>query len=865
MGAVTSPLRVGILGLVMIGLFSILGIRLWTMQVTEAQAYDERAEDNQVRVVFTPAPRGDIWDSKGVKLAGTRSALAAVIDLALIDEDERGPLSQNLAAFLDEPASDIEELLSATNRGSQITVATDITDAQATFLLEHREMFPGMNIIPQPVRTYPEGEVGAHVIGYIGKPTQEDLDERDDINGEDVLGKAGVERAYDEVLQGIPGIVEYKVDAKRKVLSLENEVSPAAGGSLILTIDSEVQAQLQVSLENGLMLSRRLEMEERRLAVEEQSRSRRVAEALRDARAEALEIALEEKAALDAAAEAGEPTTTTLPDDDERRIGPVEVDEPDVLASLYAGLPIDADGICVPVQRVAIPHGGSATVTGIEPRLARYESVAQVDGELVAHVVVEGKSYRVGNGDQFAGTLRVLEVSEDELILNHSDAWCPVRSVGVVLNPDDGSVIAMSSYPTFDPSAFVDGLSVEQWASLGTVSAFTNFAVQGQYAPASTFKTVPYVLALEEDYYPIDRGIGDKEIGQDATSAESTSTTLPEDASTTLPKGASTTLPEDPTADDPEDDVLKPLESDTDEYSCTGEFRFRLNDGSFQTKRDWKWPGGHGPLDLHGALQASCDLYFWDVALRLWNERGDDSGIDKENLLQEYARGFGFGTITGIDLPFEREGLIPDRAWFIAEQRDGSPRVRQDGSWVGGDLMDVAVGQGAVLSTPLQMANGLAAMVNGGTVWQPQVVREVVDQDGNVITENQPTVLNQMDISPRTTAMLLADLREVVNNQERGTARSAFADFGEGVHLVGGKTGTGEIIKAPRSERFRQVDSAFFVGVLPVNNPEYVIAVVVERGGSGGRVAAPVARQVFQFLLNGPEGVTPIAPGLDAD
>ena len=855
----TSPLRVGILGLVMIALFSILGIRLWTMQVTEAQAYDARAEDNQVRIVFTPAPRGDIWDSKGVKLAGTRSALAAVIDLALIEADDRGQLSQNLAAFLDESASEIEELLSATNLGSQITVATDITDSQATFLLEHREMFPGVNVIPQPIRTYPEGEVGAHVIGYIGKPNEQDLEERDDINGEDVLGKAGVERAYDEMLQGTPGIVEYKVDAKRKVLSLENEVAPSAGGSLILTIDSEVQNLLQTSLENGLMQARRLEMEERRIAVAELSREQRVAQALRDARAEALEKALEEKDALDTAEAGRESTTTTQTDDGERRIGPVEIDEAEVLASLYSGLPIDADGICVPVQRVTIPFGGGATVTGIEPRLAKYDSVTEVDGDLEAHVIVEGKSYRVSSGESFAGTLRVLEVTDDQLSLNHSDPWCPVRASGVVLNPDDGSVIAMSSYPTFDPSAFVDGLSVEQWESLGTVSAFTNFAVQGQYAPASTFKVVPYVLALEENYYPIDRGVGDKEIGEEPSGESS------QDAPSTASTTTTTTLPEGADSDDPEDDVLEPLQSDTDEYSCTGEFRFRLNDGSFQTKRDWKWPGGHGPLDLHGALQASCDLYFWDVALRLWNERGDDSGIDKENLLQEYARGFGFGETTGIDLPFERGGLIPDRAWFIEEQREGSPRVRQDGSWVGGDLMDAAVGQGAVLATPLQMANGLAAMVNGGTVWQPQVVREIVDQDGIVITENQPTVLNRMDLDPRTTTMLLADLQQVVNNQERGTARAAFADFGEGVELVGGKTGTGEIIKAPRSEHFRQVDSAFFIGVVPVNDPEYVIAVVIERGGSGGRVAAPVARQVFQFLLNGPDGVTPIAPGLDAD
>ena len=146
-----------------------------------------------------------------------------------------------------------------------------------------------------------------------------------------------------------------------------------------------------------------------------------------------------------------------------------------------------------------------------------------------------------------------------------------------------------------------------------------------------------------------------------------------------------------------------------------------------------------------------------------------------------------------------------------------------------------------------------------------QVVRQVVDQDGSVLTENQPTVVNQMDISPRTINLLLGDLQQVVNNQERGTARSAFTEFGEGVETVGGKTGTGEIIQAPRTERHRQVDSAFFLGVVPVADPEYVVSVVVERGGSGGRVAAPVARQILQFLVNGAEGVTPIAPGLDAD
>ena len=94
---------------------------------------------------------------------------------------------------------------------------------------------------------------------------------------------------------------------------------------------------------------------------------------------------------------------------------------------------------------------------------------------------------------------------------------------------------------------------------------------------------------------------------------------------------------------------------------------------------------------------------------------------------------------------------------------------------------------------------------------------------------------------------------------------AAFAEFGPNVAFVGGKTGTGEVIKAPKSEHFRQVDNAFFVGVAPINQPRWVVSVVIERGGSGGRVAAPVARQVLQYLLNGADGVTELAPGLEAD
>jgi penicillin-binding protein 2 len=319
-----------------------------------------------------------------------------------------------------------------------------------------------------------------------------------------------------------------------------------------------------------------------------------------------------------------------------------------------------------------------------------------------------------------------------------------------------------------------------------------------------------------------------------------------------------------------------PLTGHTDLYQCDGSFEFELDDGTVQKKRDWR--PDHGPLDLHGALVESCDLYFWDIALSLWEERHDPE-TDKENLLQEYARMFGFGTATGIDLPFERDGLIPDRDWFKAEQRDNTGRVRSEGPWLGGDLMDIAVGQGAVLTTPLQMASGYSAMVNGGTLWQPRVVSEIIDSSGEVIEENPASVVRRIDLSPATVQWLRDDLRDVVNQLVPdtpdgfgGTAKSAFADwrqdedFGHNVALVGGKTGTGEVIKDRGDEAFREVDNAWFIGVAPINNPKYVISIVVERGGSGGKVAAPIAVQLLQYLLNGPDGVSDqLADGLDSD
>ena len=153
-------------------------------------------------------------------------------------------------------------------------------------------------------------------------------------------------------------------------------------------------------------------------------------------------------------------------------------------------------------------------------------------------------------------------------------------------------------------------------------------------------------------------------------------------------------------------------------------------------------------------------------------------------------------------------------------------------------------------------------MLNGGTLWTPRVVSEMVDQEGNVVDENPKSIIQTIDMDPLTVRALRRDMQQVVNGPI-GTARAAFAGFGPQISTVGGKTGTAEIIKAV--EDVQEVDTAWFVGVAPVLSPEYVVTVVVERGGSGGRVAAPIARQVLQYILNGADSVTSLEAGDNTD
>jgi penicillin-binding protein 2 len=412
-------------------------------------------------------------------------------------------------------------------------------------------------------------------------------------------------------------------------------------------------------------------------------------------------------------------------------------------------------------------------------------------------------------------TQRVLEQAlANGVALALEEGEPAIRAAGVVFDVRDGAVAAMASYPAFPPEVFIGPTSQDQLDALDpeypdpvtgearNVGVFNNFAVQGEFPPGSTFKLVSYIMALEDGIYPEGRR-------------------------------------------SPETD-----------YFCAGQLVFFFDDGSPQEWNDWL-SAGHGDINAHEAVHQSCDLYFWEIALEVWRSRDRPGG--NEALIQEWARRFGFGSRTGIDLPNEKPGLVADRQWFEQQQQDNPGRVRSEGGWSGGDVMNIAIGQGLVTSTPLQLATAYAAMVNGGTLWRPRVLDRMVDEDGNVVFVNEPEALAEIDLDPRTVAFVKEDLRLVVNGPA-GTARAAFDDLNAIIRSrIGGKTGTAEIFKD------EDVDTAWFVGVTPIDDPEYVVVIVIDQGGSGGAIAAPATRQVLEFLT-ADEVLTPdLQPGEDVD
>lgn len=252
----------------------------------------------------------------------------------------------------------------------------------------------------------------------------------------------------------------------------------------------------------------------------------------------------------------------------------------------------------------------------------------------------------------------------------------------------------------------------------------------------------------------------------------------------------------------------------------------------------WK-RGGHGKLNLRSAIEQSCDVYFYDIAKKV--------GVDK---IAEMANRFGLGNKLDLDLFGEKSGLIPSTEWKQA--------VRGE-RWQGGDTFNVGIGQGYVLTTPLQLAVMTARLANGGKSVEPRLVKPRGSTDTNENPdEDKSEIKNEdMGVSKAALRMVLGGMFDVVNGT-KGTARASKIKT-EGWEMAG-KSGTAQVRRISKKERLNRVlksnerpweyrDHALFVAYAPFNNPRYAVSVIVEHGGSGSKVAAPIARDLLEEVL----------------
>jgi len=402
------------------------------------------------------------------------------------------------------------------------------------------------------------------------------------------------------------------------------------------------------------------------------------------------------------------------------------------------------------------PHAVPGDLVGKYGVEARFETrLAGKSGYKRVEVDARGRMVRVVDVKR-PQTGKDLSLTIDlDLQLAAEEALSGRPGAVVAMDPRNGQVLVMASSPKFDPSIFANGLSSEEWKALNDplLTPLVNKAIQGQYAPGSTFKTVMAAAGLTEHV-----------INQYTT------------------------------------------------FFCNG--AMKLGRRRF---RCWK-RGGHGQTDLYKALVQSCDVYFYNVGLKL--------GVDR---ISKYAFSFGLGKKTGIDLPGEKPGRVPTRKWKYRRFRE---------PWQKGETLNYSIGQGFLLVTPLQLSRMIAAVANGGILYRPEyILGQPADKQGKVPVK-------------RSAFSFIKHALEGVVADKHGTARTCRIP---GLR-VAGKTGTAQVVRQVKRKQDEKMawkfkDHALFIAFAPVEDPQIAVAVIIEHGGHGGSAAAPVARAVIERWL----------------
>jgi penicillin-binding protein 2 len=354
----------------------------------------------------------------------------------------------------------------------------------------------------------------------------------------------------------------------------------------------------------------------------------------------------------------------------------------------------------------------------------------------------------------------------------------PTGGAVVVMDPRNGQVLGLASNPTFDPSIFLGGLTQPEANSLfeDPKRPFFNRATQGEYPAGSTFKPFVAAGALKRKMAAIDG-----------------------------------------------------------HYDCPGKYVVP-GDESGTEFRNWN-PVDQGFISLSDSLVISCDTVYYKFGYEYYR-RYVRSGREAEIMQQDLGQ-MGFGRTTGIDVPGESAGLIPTAAYKF-DLVENNPALYRDelSLWLPGDNVNMSIGQGFSLVTPLQMAVGYSALANGGTLFTPRVGLRVERPDGSLVRRIQPDPVGRL---PITKAQALFLRNSLVGVTARGTAATAFSGFPLDRFPIAGKTGTAEV-------RPKQ-DYSWFAAMAPANDPKYVVIALIEQGGHGSTTAAPVVRHVLEGLL----------------
>lgn len=406
----------------------------------------------------------------------------------------------------------------------------------------------------------------------------------------------------------------------------------------------------------------------------------------------------------------------------------------------------------------------------------QFESVLQgVRGRRVLEVNAAGSPQRIveetppesGQDIRLTIDLGVQKVAEkaikDAIRDANKKGYKADAGSAVAIDVTNGEILAMASYPTYNPEDFINGISQETWKKFSSKKSnypLTNRAISSTYPPASTFKSFTGLTALNYG-----------------------------------------------------------LATPSTTFACHG-----LWTGLGKQWGKWCWNhAGHGIENLRDAMMDSCDAYFYEVGYKAYKQ-------NKESL-QKMARSFGYGSKLGIDLPGEVSGRVPDKKWKAAWNED-YPEYKK---WLPGDSANMAIGQGDMLATPLQIAASYAGIAADGTVYRPHVLKSVLDSEGKTVLTQKKKVAFKSVASSSSISTIQSDLHAVV---AEGTASSAFRGFSI---PVSGKTGT--------AQKTDQDDYAVFSAYAPSDKPKYAVAVVIEQGGSGGGIGGPAARQILAKLF----------------